>query len=72
MTADDPENVTADDPEEADPFSEYAVVRSIHGDYSIWPTAKSLPLGWEQVGVIDTKQHCLDWISEHWEGPTLK
>ena len=62
----------SDDEEVDDPFDEYAVVRSIHGDYSIWPTAKNVPDGWETVGVIGNKAQCLDWIEANWSGPSLR
>jgi MbtH protein len=58
--------------EEEDPFVEYDVVRSIHGDYSIWPTIKDLPAGWERVEVRGPKAECLDWIEHNWSGPSLR
>jgi MbtH protein len=60
------------DSETKDPFDEYEVVKSIHGDYSIWPSVKKIPSGWESVKILGDKNHCLAWIEENWEGPTLK
>jgi MbtH protein len=57
--------------ESVDPFKEYAVVRNLAGDYSIWPTVKDVPAGWSRVGVVGTQPQCLDWIEANWKGPQL-
>jgi MbtH protein len=64
-------SLTADDDDD-DPFEEYAVVRNIYDDYSIWPTIKALPAGWEQVGIQGAKAVCLGWIENNWSGPSLQ
>jgi MbtH protein len=58
--------------EDDDPFDEYSVVRSIHGDYSVWPSVKEIPSGWESVEIRGSKAQCLDWIDANWRGPTLR
>jgi MbtH protein len=54
-----------------DPFNEYVVVKNGQEHYSIWPTIKKVPQGWETMEIIGTKSHCLSWIEENWNGPTL-
>ena len=44
----------------------YRVVVNHEEQYSIWLQDKELPLGWEQVGVVGTKQECLSHINEVW------
>lgn len=44
----------------------YKVVVNHEEQYSIWPTARELPLGWKAVGKQGTKQECLDYIEEVW------
>jgi MbtH protein len=51
---------------ESDPFKEYRVVISVEDQYSIWPTCKEIPLGWNDAGKVGSKQECLDYIKEVW------
>lgn len=44
----------------------YTVVINHEEQYSIWPTNRELPLGWNEVGKSGTKQECLDYIEEVW------
>ena len=45
----------------------YYVVKNHEEQFSIWPTHKAVPLGWE---VVDNKQgskdECLAFIKTHW------
>lgn len=34
--------------------------------YSLWPSYKSIPGGWRDVGIEGDKQTCLDYVNEHW------
>ena len=34
--------------------------------YSIWPSYKEAPLGWNEVGMSGSKQECLDYIQKVW------
>jgi MbtH protein len=49
-----------------DPFSSYSVVVNDEGQYSIWPEAREIPLGWKAVGHSGPKDKCLEYIEEHW------
>lgn len=44
----------------------YNVVVNHEEQYSIWPTDRELPLGWNNAGKAGTKQECLDYIGEVW------
>ena len=45
---------------------EFAVVRNAEEQYSIWPTFRQVPDGWEEVGKSGTKDECLDHIEQVW------
>ncbi|MCG7564458.1 MULTISPECIES: MbtH family protein [Pseudoalteromonas] len=34
--------------------------------YSLWPSYKSVPGGWQDVGVEGDKETCLAYINAHW------
>lgn len=44
----------------------YIVVMNHEEQYSIWPTYKEIPQGWQQVGKTGSKQECLDYIKDVW------
>ena len=44
----------------------FTVVRNHEEQYSIWPTYRSVPGGWTEVGKTGTKQECLAYIDAHW------
>lgn len=54
MTSEDEEDTT------------YQVVVNHEEQYSIWPTYRELPLGWQAVGINGSKSHCLDHIKTAW------
>tara|TARA_R110001583_G_scaffold52113_7_gene162094 strand:- start:7927 stop:8127 length:201 start_codon:yes stop_codon:yes gene_type:complete len=45
---------------------EYYVVVNHEEQYSIWPSEKEMPNGWEAVGHKKNRQECLDYIEEVW------
>lgn len=45
---------------------QYNVVVNHEEQYSIWPVAREVPLGWRTIGKQGTKQACLDYIKEVW------
>lgn len=45
---------------------EYYVVRNIEEQYSVWPTFKEIPNGWESVGEPRVKSKCLEYVKEVW------
>lgn len=45
---------------------EYVVVVNHEEQYSIWPSDKSIPAGWSDVGCKGSKEHCLDYVRKHW------
>nr|QEO74638.1 mbtH-like protein [uncultured bacterium] len=44
----------------------YAVVINDEEQYSIWFDDRPLPLGWAKVGVVGTKDTCLNYIEAVW------
>jgi len=44
----------------------FTVVVNHERQYSIWPLAQQIPLGWEEVGKTGSKQECLSYIEEAW------
>ena len=45
---------------------QYTVVVNHEEQYSIWPTGREIPAGWDEVGTIGSKAECLDYINEVW------
>ncbi len=44
----------------------YKVVVNHEEQYSIWPTHRQNPLGWNDVGKSGSKAECLAYIKEVW------
>ncbi|MEP6546415.1 MAG: MbtH family NRPS accessory protein [Gammaproteobacteria bacterium] len=44
----------------------FAVLVNDEGQYSIWPTFRTIPSGWTDVGQRGERQVCLDWIETNW------
>lgn len=44
----------------------YKVVINHEEQYSIWPSDRENPLGWQDVGKSGTKAECLEYIDEVW------
>ncbi|PHM74477.1 MbtH family NRPS accessory protein [Xenorhabdus kozodoii] len=38
--------------------------------YSVWPVAYEIPLGWMAIGRTGTKEACLSHIAKIWPQPT--
>jgi MbtH protein len=50
---------------ESDP-THYYVVKNDEGQFSIWPSYRRAPLGWELIGEPTAKEQCLEYIRAHW------
>ncbi|PAY00813.1 MbtH family protein [Pseudoalteromonas sp. HM-SA03] len=46
--------------------STFKVLINHEEQYSLWPSYKSIPGGWHEVGCEGDKQTCLDYINQHW------
>jgi MbtH protein len=44
----------------------YYVVKNVEEQYSIWPSYKQVPKGWETIGSPKIKSECLTYIEENW------
>ncbi|WP_405387474.1 MbtH family NRPS accessory protein [Streptomyces sp. NBC_01102] len=42
------------------------VVRNNEDQYSLWPTGREVPAGWETVGDRAPRSACLDLIAQRW------
>ncbi|MEO0745904.1 MAG: MbtH family NRPS accessory protein [Pseudomonadota bacterium] len=49
-----------------DDNTKYSVVINHEEQYSIWPTDREVPMGWDVVVSDKTKQDALDHIEEVW------
>jgi len=54
------------DQDETEDTTIYRVVVNHEAQYSIWPSTKTLPLGWNDVGKQGSKVECLAYIEEVW------
>ena len=46
--------------------SVYKVVVNHEEQYSIWPDARELPVGWRNAGKRGSREDCLRFIKEVW------
>ncbi len=44
----------------------YKVVVNHEEQYSIWPSDRENPIGWQDIGKNGLKQECLNYIKEVW------
>ena len=52
--------------EEKEDNRTYSVVVNHEEQYSIWPTGRPIPTGWNEAGVVGTKQACLAHVERVW------
>ena len=45
---------------------EFIVLINSDEQYSIWPSALSIPAGWTQVGPTGLKADCLAFVEKNW------
>jgi MbtH protein len=48
------------------PDGSYLALVNDEGQYSLWPAHIGIPDGWHVGYGQDSRQACLDYISEHW------
>jgi MbtH protein len=51
---------------ESEDTRQYRVVVNDEEQFSIWPAARELPLGWRAEGTAGTRDECLQHISQVW------
>jgi MbtH protein len=49
-----------------DESGEFYVLVNDEGQYSLWPTFRDVPAGWQTVGPKGSRQECLDYIERTW------
>jgi MbtH protein len=52
--------------DEAEDATIYKVVVNHEEQYSIWPSHRENPLGWQDAGKTGSKSECLEYIQEVW------
>lgn len=54
----------------ASPFEDeegvYLVLANAENQHSLWPAVTAVPAGWTVVHGEDTRQACLEYVSENW------
>ncbi|MGJ0625027.1 MbtH family NRPS accessory protein [Xenorhabdus bovienii] len=48
----------------------WIVVVNSRKKYSVWPEAYVLPVGWGAIGMVGSKEECLNHIAGIWPKPT--
>jgi MbtH protein len=56
--------------EEANESFEYRVVVNDEGQHSIWPSERSVPIGWRAISDALPKPDALRFIAERWSDIT--
>jgi MbtH protein len=49
-----------------DESGHFVVVMNDEEQYSIWPSGRAIPAGWQPAGKEGGKQECLDYIDDVW------
>ncbi len=49
-----------------DENADYLVLRNDEQQYSLWPSFREIPAGWNAVGPRGGRKECLNWIEETW------
>jgi MbtH protein len=49
-----------------DQYDSFTVVHNDEEQYSIWPSARPVPRGWYEVGVVGAREECLAHIEKVW------
>lgn len=49
-----------------DDDGDYLVLINDEGQYSLWPSFREVPAGWQMTGPRGKRQECLDWIDATW------
>ncbi|MBY0318384.1 MAG: MbtH family NRPS accessory protein [Reyranella sp.] len=44
----------------------YTVVVNHEDQYSLWPSSREIPAGWQQAGMSGAREQCLAYIRQHW------
>ncbi|HEX6501147.1 MAG TPA: MbtH family protein [Micromonosporaceae bacterium] len=49
-----------------DPDGTFSVLVNDEEQYSLWPSALTVPAGWRTVHGDDSRQGCLDYVERNW------
>lgn len=45
---------------------QFKVVRNARGQMSLWPAGRPNAAGWDDTGIVGTKERCLTYTAEEW------
>ncbi|WP_150237603.1 MbtH family protein [Nocardiopsis quinghaiensis] len=54
-----------------DPNGEFVVFVNDEGQHSLWPARLDRPAGWERAFGPDSREACLRYVEENWDGLRL-
>jgi MbtH protein len=49
-----------------DENGDYFVLVNHEAQYSLWPTFREIPAGWNATGPRGKRKECLEWIDANW------
>ncbi|MFB7557212.1 MbtH family protein [Streptomyces brevispora] len=49
-----------------DPEGRFLVLVNDEEQHSLWPSRRAVPAGWRLVHGEDSRQACLDYVTQHW------
>jgi MbtH protein len=52
--------------DEEDVSQTYIVLVNDEEQYSLWPSQKDIPAGWNSVGVSGSKAECMEYVDKVW------
>lgn len=62
--------MNAQNPGTVNPFDDdsqsFLVLVNARGDFSLWPTFATEPMGWLRAHGPGSRDECLGWVDQHW------
>jgi MbtH protein len=49
-----------------DDQGDFLVLVNFEAQYSLWPSFREIPPGWNRVGPRGNRKDCLEWIEKNW------
>jgi MbtH protein len=45
----------------------FKILKNEEEQYSLWPSEKKTPEGWQEVGITGSASECTAWVDENWK-----
>ena len=45
----------------------FKILKNTEEQYSLWPSEKNAPEGWEELGITGSTLECTTWVDENWK-----